>query len=243
MALLLAALASSARAQQYSDCSPQPLALSATLLQAAYSAPGSPPYATCQTFSLALQSPVAPSAPGPKFVRVVVSGLTAGGDIDVFASENQTCPSAAPGGYNPAWGISTNAPPLPQVLTIPNAAGGYFYIAVCGYTSGSNLFSISAQDAALYQPLAPGVPVVGALPFGAPPAPYYYNTTFSLAVRPCASLPVSSPPPPPLLPLSLPHPNALKTLPPPHPSPSPRPLPPPLSWTLPPLAQQTWQWQ
>ena len=186
------------------------------------------PYTTFQYFSFAIESPSSPSNPGVPNFKVLVSGLTPGGNVDVFVGVGPTfvqpnnCPTATAGGSNYS---STNAPPLVQSLTIPNAAGGIWLIGVTGFTSGFNDFSISVVDPSKPTPLSPSIPIDGAV-FPAPGNGVdYYSTNWNVTVRirlwagrkstPLTKLPPPPPPPPP------PHPHPPHTPPTPHPPPHP----------------------
>lgn len=154
-------------------------------------APPFRPYSTYQTFSFTLPGV---AAGGISKFRISVSGLSPGGNVDVFVgsdSMNNLCPNSTNYQY-----ASTNAPPLAQVIDITNSKVGstfeIWYIGVTGFTSGANLFSISILDPTQPQPLAPGIPVDGMVSPAAPSqpiVPIYYATNFSLIVRGAAASP------------------------------------------------------
>jgi hypothetical protein len=196
--------------------------------------PPNRPYTTFQYFSFAIESPYSPSNPGVPNFKVLVSGLTPGGNVDVFVGVDPTYvqPNSCPNSTSFQFS-ATNAPPLVQSLTIPNAAGGIWLIGVTGFTSGFNDFSISVVDPSKPTPLSPSIPIDGAV-FPTPGNGVdYYSTNWNVTVRirlwagrkstPLTKLPPPPPPPPP-------HPH------PPHPThpthTHPHSPPPPLSpWT------------
>ena len=139
-------------------------------------------YFSYQTFSFDFSA-----TPTLASVTVVVENLTPGGNVDVFVGAQSAiqCPTSTL--YNLS---STNAPPLPQVITITNtpAAGSVWTIGVTSFVGGINdLFSITVYDPTAYLLLAAGTPVYGAV--GSPgntvslTTTAYYTTSFSVTVR------------------------------------------------------------